>query len=84
MPELGDGVIDRGEVPDRRERRLRRDPAGDPHGAVPGRAARTVGNRDEGGPQRLKPPDREPQLLLIGICLRRHELERERPASSGQ
>ena len=77
LPELGHRVVDRGEVADRGQRRFRGDPAGDPDRAVPGRPAGPVRHRDERGPQRLKLPDRPPELLLFRLGLGRHELERE-------
>ena len=77
VPELGDRMVHRGEVPHWGERGLLGDPPSHPDRAVPGRAARTVGDRDERRPQRLELPDRPPKLLLLGVALRRHELERE-------
>ena len=80
LPELGHRVVHRGQVPDRGERGLLGDPARHPDRPVPGRSAGAVGHRDEGRPQRLELPDRQPQLLFLGLRLGRHELERERLA----
>src|SRR5207247_1929857 len=44
-------------------------------GALAGRSAGTVGDRDKARPQRLEPLDRDPQPLLHLRRLRREELE---------
>ena len=44
--------------------------------ALAGRAAGAVGDRDEGGIERLEPPDRAPQGFFHGRGPRREELER--------
>src|SRR5262245_36464848 len=69
VPQLRDGVTDSGQVTDRRQRGLRGDLAGDPDRPVPRRAPGAVGDRHERRPQRLELPDREPELLLIGVGL---------------
>ena len=50
-------------------------------GAVAGRAAGAVGDRDEGRPQRLELAQRLPELPLALVGLGREELEGERPAA---
>ena len=80
--QLGHGVTDAGQVRQRRQRRLARDPLGHPDGPVAGRAAGAVGHRDEGRVHLLDPPDRLPQHRFAGVVPRREELEadaRQRP-----
>src|ERR1039457_4634365 len=80
----GDGVVDRGEVPDRRERVLFSDPAGGPHGPVPGRAARAIGHGDKRRSQWLQLADGPPELFLVSLGLGRHELEGAGPDTRGK
>ena len=76
------GVADAGEVRDRRQRGLARDPAGDAHGLVAGAAAGAVGHGHEAGAVGLQGVDRVPELLLAGLVLGREELEGERALTS--
>ena len=78
VAQLGDRVVDRGQVGHRQQRGVGGDPLGDRHGGVPGRAAGAVGDRHERRAQRLQLPDRLPQLALALLGLGREELERER------
>ena len=84
VPELGDRVVDGGEVADRQQRGVGRDLLGHAHRRVAGRAAGAVGHGDEAGRKRLELTDRLPELTLALLGLRREELEGERPVSVGE
>jgi len=75
--ELGDCRADAGEVCHRLEPPLLPDPLDDLDRLLPGRAARTVGDRDEGRLERAQLGERRIQVLLAHGGLRREELEGE-------
>ena len=83
-PQFGHGMVNCRQVPHRGERRLRGDPPGNPDGPVPRRAARPIGDGDEGGTERLQFPDRPPQTAFRVRRLGRHELERKGLTARGQ
>jgi hypothetical protein len=78
-PQLCEGVVDRGEMAERGQRGLVRDPLGDGDRRVARGAARTVGDGDERGLQHLELAQRLPQLPFALGRLRREELERVGP-----
>jgi hypothetical protein len=78
VAQLGDGVVDGGEVRHRQQGGLGGDPFGHRDGGVPGGAAGTVRDRHEGGPQRLQLTDRLPEQALTVGGLGWEELEGER------
>ena len=75
--QLGDRVIDRGQVRDRQQRRVGRDLLGDLDRARAGRPAGAVGHGHEGRLQRLEFANRLPQQRVLVRRLRREELEGE-------
>ena len=68
---------DAGEMRGGLHRRLAHQPGDRGVGALAGRAARAVGDGDEGGVERLEPARRLPQVRLHLRRLRREELERD-------
>ena len=84
VPQLGDRVVDRGQVRHRQQGGVGGDPLGDLHDPVAVAAAGAVGDRDERRLQRLQLPDRLPELPLALVGLRREELEREGRAALGK
>src|SRR5438445_9265024 len=63
--QLADGVVDRGQVSDRRERGFGGDPLGLRRGVLACRTAGTVSDRDEVGTDPLDTAQRLPQLTLL-------------------
>ena len=81
VAQLGDRVVHRRQVRQRQHRGVGGDPLGHREGALAGRAAGPVGDRDERGRQPLQLAQRRPQLGLPGLVARREELEG--PGGSG-
>src|ERR1700712_1589988 len=75
LAELGTAVAHGGQVADRGDRGLARDPLDDTKRAVPGGTSGAVGDRDEGGLQRLEFANGLPELALALVGLRWEEFE---------
>ena len=75
VTQCGNRGTDAGEVRHRGERGLRGDPLRGCHGAVAGRAAGAIGDRDEGRADPLEPAHGVPECGLPRVVLRWEELE---------
>ena len=81
--ELLTGVADAGQVGDRQQVGLLRDPRGQPDGRVAAGPARPIGHRHEGGPVGLEGTHGVPELVLSCHVCGREELEGEGSAALG-